>query len=249
VSEVEAAPVAAPSTPVSLPRRLFAEALGTTLLVAGVVGSGIMAQRLSPENTGLALLENAIATGGVLVVLIATLGPVSGAHFNPVVTGVDAWFGGIDRRDVAPYVVAQVLGACAGAMLANLMFGLSAVTVSQHDRSGPGILLSEVVATFGLLLVILGLIRAGRSSWIAPCVAAYIVGAYWFTASTSFANPAVTVGRTLSDTFAGIEPASVPGFVGAQCVGAVVATLVAVVLWPHHSHAAAVAMDVHEETR
>jgi hypothetical protein len=144
-----------------LGRRLFAEGLGTALLVAAVVGSGIMAQTLSPHDTGLALLENAVATGGVLFVLIATLGPVSGAHFNPVVTLVDAWFGGIARRDVAPYVVVQVVGACAGAILANLMFGLSAVSVSTHDRSGSGILLSEVVATFGLLLLILGLVRGG----------------------------------------------------------------------------------------
>jgi arsenate reductase len=234
---------------VSLPRRLFAEALGTALLVAAVVGSGIMAQRLSPTDTGLALLENAIATGGVLFVLIATLGPISGAHFNPVVTAVDAWFGGIDRRDAVPYAAVQVLGACAGAVLANLMFGLSAVSVSQHDRSGSGIWLSELVATFGLLLVILGLVRAGRSGWIAAAVAAYIVGAYWFTASTSFANPAVTIGRTLSDTFAGIAPASVPGFVMAQFLGGAIAVAATVVLWPRHSPAGAVAMDVQPELR
>ena len=216
----------------SLPRRLFAELLGTALLVAAVVGSGIMAQRLSPDDSGLALLENAVATGGALFVLIATLGPISGAHFNPVVTAVDAWFGGIDRRDVLPYSVTQVVGACLGAVLANLMFGLSAVSVSTHERSGPGILLSEVVATFGLLLVILGLVRAGRSAWIAAAVAAYIVAAYWFTASTSFANPAVTIGRTLSDTFAGIAPASVPGFVVAQVVAVGLAIGLIHVLWP-----------------
>ena len=220
------------------------------LLVAAVVGSGIMAQRLSPADSGLQLLENALATGGVLFVLIAVLGPVSGAHLNPVVTAVDAWFGGIQRRDALPYVVAQVVGACAGAILANLMFGLSAVNVSQHERTGSGILLSEVVATFGLLLVILGLIRAGRSTWIAAAVAAYIVGAYWFTASTSFANPAVTVGRTLSNTFAGIAPSSVPGFVVAQCAGAVLAVGAVLVLWPHHaSGSVAVAIDLQEETR
>ena len=143
----------------------------------------------------------------------------------------------------------QVIGACAGAVLANLMFGLSAVSVSQHDRTGWGIWLAEIVATFGLLLVILGLVRTGRSTWIAASVAAYIVGAYWFTSSTSFANPAVTVGRMLSDTFAGIAPTSVPGFVVAQCVGAIIAVLVVIVLWPQHSPAAAVAMDVHKETR
>jgi glycerol uptake facilitator-like aquaporin len=235
--------------PASLPRRLLAEALGTCLLVATVVGSGIMAQRLSPNDTGLELLENAIATGGVLFVLIAVFGPLSGAHFNPVVTAVDAWFGGIDRRDVAPYMAVQVIGACAGAVLANLMFGLSAVSLSQHERTGWGIWLAEVVATFGLLLVILGLVRTGRSTWIAASVAAYIVGAYWFTSSTSFANPAVSVGRMLSDTFAGIAPASVPGFLIAQCVGAIIAVLVVIVLWPKHSPAGAVAMDVHKETR
>ena len=235
--------------PASLPRRLLAEALGTCLLVATVVGSGIMAQRLSPNDIGLELLENAIATGGVLFVLIAVFGPLSGAHFNPVVTAVDAWFGGIDRRNVAPYMAVQVIGACAGAVLANLMFGLSAVSLSQHERTGWGIWLAEVVATFGLLLVILGLVRTGRSTWIAASVAAYIVGAYWFTSSTSFANPAVSVGRMLSDTFAGIAPASVPGFVIAQCVGAIIAVLVVIVLWPKHSPAGAVAMDVHKETR
>lgn len=236
-------------SPASLPRRLLAEALGTCLLVATVVGSGIMAQRLSPDDTGLQLLENAIATGGVLFILIAIFGPLSGAHFNPVVTAVDAWFGGIDRRDVAPYILVQVIGACAGAVLANLMFGLSAVSISQHDRTGWGVWLAEIVATFGLLLVILGLVRTGRSTWIAASVAAYIVGAYWFTSSTSFANPAVTVGRMLSDTFAGIAPASVPGFIIAQCVGAIIAVLVVIVLWPKHSPAGAVAFDVHEETR
>jgi arsenate reductase len=240
---------AAPTARSPLGRRLFAEGLGTALLVAAVVGSGIMAQNLSPHDTGLALLENAIATGSALVVLIATLGPVSGAHFNPVVTFVDAWFGGIAGRDVAPYVVVQVAGACAGAILANLMFGLSAVSVSTHDRTGTGILLSEVVATFGLLLLILGLVRGGRSEWIAPMVAAYIVGAYWFTASTSFANPAVTIGRTLSNTFAGIAPASVPGFVVAQLVGGALAVGATILLWPRHSTRRAVAIDVVEETR
>ena len=232
-----------------LPHRMFAEFLGTLLLVATVVGSGIMAQTLSPDATGLQLLENAIATGGVLLVLIATLGPVSGAHLNPVVSLVDAWFGGIRARDTLPYLGAQVVGACAGAVLANLMFGMSAVTLSTHDRSGSGLWLSEVVATFGLLLVILGLVRGGRSEWIAPSVAAYIIGAYWFTASTSFANPAVTIGRTLSDTFAGIAPSSVPGFVLAQAVGAVLAVGATLLLWPRRSRRQAVAIDVVPETR
>jgi arsenate reductase len=232
-----------------LPNRLFAEFLGTLLLVATVVGSGIMAQTLSPNDTGLALLENAIATGGILVVLIATIGPVSGAHFNPVVTLVDAWFGGIRGRDTAPYICAQILGACGGAILANLMFGLAAVNVSTHARTGGSLWLSEGVATFGLLLLILGLVRGGRSEWIAPSVAAYIIGAYWFTASTSFANPAVTIGRTLSNTFAGIAPASVPGFVVAQFIGAVIAIGATMLLWPRHSTRRPVAIDVIEETR
>jgi arsenate reductase len=232
-----------------LPRRLLAEGLGTALLVAAVIGSGIAAAALSPHDTGLALLENAVATGAVLYVLIAVLGPVSGAHFNPVVTAVDAWLGGIAGRDAGPYVVVQVIGGCLGAILANLMFGLPAVTVSQHTRTGADLWLSEGVATFGLLLVILGLVRAGRSALVAPAVAAYILGAYWFTASTSFANPAVTIARTLSDTFAGIAPSSVPAFVVAQCVGGVVATAVAVVLWPRHATAVAVAIDLQAEMR
>ena len=239
----------APAAPATLARRLVAEGLGTGLLVAAVVGSGIAAQTLSPHDTGLELLENAIATGAVLYVLILVLGPVSGAHLNPVVTAVDAWFGGLARRDAAPYMAVQVVGACLGAMLANLMFGLSAVSVSTHVRGGSGILLSEVVATFGLLLVILGLVRRGRSAYVAGAVAAYIVGAYWFTASTSFANPAVTIGRTLSNTFAGIAPSSVPGFVVAQCVGGLVALVVALSLWPAPSPGHAVALDVQDETR
>lgn len=236
-------------TPLPLGRRLLAEGLGTLLLVATVVGSGIAAASLSPGNVGLQLLENALATGAVLFVLIATLGPVSGAHFNPVVTGVDAWLGGLPKRDALPYVAVQVVGACLGAILANLMFGLAAVSVSTHERTGSALWLSEVVATFGLLLVILGLVRAGRSTWIPAAVASYIVGAYWFTASTSFANPAVTIGRTLSDTFAGIAPASVPAFVVAQVLGAVLATAVVLVIWPRHSASVAVAIDVQEETR
>lgn len=235
--------------PQPLGRRLFAEGLGTLLLVATVVGSGIAAASLSPGNVGLQLLENAIATGAVLFVLIATLGPVSGAHFNPVVSGIEAFLGGLPRRDLVPYLVVQVIGACLGAILANLMFGLAAVSISTHERTGSALWLSEVVATFGLLLVILGLVRAGRSSWIPAAVASYIVGAYWFTASTSFANPAVTVGRTLSDTFAGIAPSSVPMFVVAQVLGGALATVVALGLWAREVPGDAVAIDVQPETR
>lgn len=232
-----------------LGRRVLAEGLGTALLVAAVVGSGIMAEALAGGNVAIALLANTVATAGALFALIATLGPVSGAQFNPVVTLADAWFGGTRWRDVAPYVVAQVVGACVGAILANLMFGLSAVSVSTHERSGAGVLLSEVIATLGLLVVIFGLVRSGRSSWVAAAVACYIAGAYWFTASTSFANPAVTVGRSLSDTFAGIAPASVPGFILAQCAGAVLAVAVVSVLWPRPASATAVAIDVQPEER
>jgi arsenate reductase len=233
----------------ALPRRLFAEFLGTLMLVATVVGSGVMAQNLSPGATGLQLLENALATGAVLFVLIAVLGPVSGAHLNPVVTLVDAWFGGVRGREASPYIAAQVAGACAGAILANLMFGLSAISISTHDRTGAALWLSEAVATFGLLLLILGLVRGGRSEWLARAVAVYIVGAYWFTASTSFANPAVTVGRTLSDTFTGIAPTSVPAFLLAQVAGAVVAVGATLILWPRSTHRPAVAIDLQPEVR
>ena len=206
-----------------LARRISAEAVGTGLLVAIVVGSGIMAERLSPGDTGLQLLQNSIATGAGLVALILALGPVSGAHFNPVVTLADRAFGGISSSEAVWYVGAQVVGACAGCMVANLMFDLPAIEWSTHSRTGTGIGLGEVVATFGLLLTILGVVRAGRANVAAFAVGGYIAAAYWFTSSTSFANPAVTIGRTMSNTFAGIEPSSVPLFILCQCVGAVLA--------------------------
>jgi arsenate reductase len=206
-----------------LARRATAEAVGTALLVAAVVGAGIAAQRLSPGNTGLQLLENSTATGAVLVALILALGPISGAHFNPVVTLADRLFGGTSSRDLAVYTGSQVVGACAGCVFANLMFALPAVTVSTHNRSSTSLWFSEVIATFGLLLVILGVVRAGHRSLAAFAVGGYIAAAYWFTASTSFANPAVTVGRTLTNSFAGIAPSSVPMFVIAQCAGALLA--------------------------
>jgi glycerol uptake facilitator-like aquaporin len=202
----------------ALSRRLVAEALGTALLVAAVVGSGIMAQRLSGGNVGLALLANTIATGGALVALILTFGSISGAHFNPVVTACLAATRDVSPRDAAAYVPAQLAGGVAGAVLANLMFDLDAVTWSETARHGSGQLLSEVVATFGLVAVIFGTARR-RPSVTPFAVAAYIVAAYWFTASTSFANPAVTVARAFSDTFAGIRPADVPAFIGAQIAG------------------------------
>jgi arsenate reductase len=204
-------------------RRASAEAVGTAFLVAAVVGSGIAAQRLSPGDAGLQLLENAVATGAVLVALILALGPISGAHLNPIVTLADRIFRGISTREAGIYVVAQVVGACLGAMAANLMFDLPPVTLSTYERSGSGLWLGELVAAFGLLLVILGVVRAGQAHMAAYAVAAYITAAYWFTSSTSFANPAVTIARILTNTFAGIDPADVPPFVVLQVVGALVA--------------------------
>ncbi len=206
-----------------LARRLVAEALGTGFLVVAVIGSGIMASRLSPHDTGLQLLENAAATAGALIALILMLGGVSGAHFNPVVTLVDRLFGGISTGDALAYAGAQVAGACLGAMVANLMFDLPAVQWSTTPRSSGALWLSEVVATFGLLLVIHGCVRTGRAAAVPFAVGVWIGGAYWFTSSTSFANPAVTIARTMSDTFAGIEPSSAPAFIGMQVIGALLA--------------------------
>lgn len=206
--------------------------MGTALLVAAVVGSGIYAQRLSPDDIGIQLLENSIATGAALVALILALGPVSGAHFNPVVTLADRVLGGIETREALVYMAAQVVGACVGAMVANLMFELPAVTVSTHTRSSGALWFSEVIATFGLLLVILGVVRAGRAQVAAFAVGGYIAAAYWFTSSTSFANPAVTIGRSLTNTFAGIAPSSVPPFIVAQVAGALLAVALARFLRP-----------------
>lgn len=214
-------------------RRVVAEALGTGLLVLAVIGSGIMATRLSPADVGLQLFENAFATAGALVGLILMFAAVSGAHFNPVVTLVDRLFGTISSRDAAAYVIAQIVGGCLGAMLANLMFELPAVELSTKDRSSPALWLSEFVATVGLLLVIHGCVRTGRAKVVPFAVAAWIGGAYWFTSSTSFANPAVTFARTLSDTFAGIAPASAPMFIVMQLLGAVVAFGLIRFLYPH----------------
>ena len=227
----------APSTaPQPLGRRLLAEFLGTGLLVTVVVGSGIAAAELSPDDIGLQLLENSMATVFGLTVLILMLGPVSGAHFNPVVTVAD-WF--LTRRDpegfsvghVAPYVVAQGAGAVAGALLANAMFDVGAA-FSEHERASGGHLLGEVVATAGLVLLIFSLVRTDRVALAAPAVGAYIGAAYWFTSSTSFANPAVSLGRVFSDTFAGIAPSSVPAFVLAQVVGGAVGIVLVLALYP-----------------
>jgi arsenate reductase len=224
----------------ALARKAFAEGLGTMLLVATVVGSGIAAQRLSPDDVGLQLLENALITGAVLVALILALGPVSAA-FNPLVTLAERLFDAISGRDAVVFIVAQFVGGAVGAVLANLMFDLPAIEVSTRDRTGGGLWLGEVVATFALLLVIFGVVRGGRGPHVAYAVAGVITAMYWATSSTSFANPAVTVARTLSDTFAGIAPASVPGFVLAQLVGAALAVGAVRLLYPN---AAAVAAEI-----
>ncbi len=212
------------SVTIDLPRRLVAEALGTGLLVTAVVGSGVMADQLAGGNVGVALLANTIATGATLVALIHTFGPVSGAHFNPAVTLADAVLGALPARDAAAYAVVQVAGGILGAMVADAMFDLPLVAWSQHARTGTAQWLGEFVATFGLLGVIASCTR--RTPSVTPwAVAAWIVGAYWFTSSTSFANPAVTVARAFTDTFAGIRPVDVPAFVAAQLMGAMVAVV------------------------
>lgn len=226
-------------------RRLLAEFVGTALLVTAVVGSGIMATELSPNDVGLQLLQNSIATAFALGVLILTFGPVSGAHFNPVVSAADWWLGrrhgtGLNGRDLTGYAIAQTLGAIAGSILANTMFDLAAATMSSKERSGAHLWLGEVVATTGLLLLIFALVRSGRAAVAPAAVGAYIGAAYWFTSSTSFANPAVTVGRAFTDTFAGIAPASVPAYVGAQLVGLLVGVGLVVGLYPSAGAAAAV---------
>lgn len=221
-----------------LARRLAAEALGTALLIVAVIGSGIMASRLSPSDVGLQLLENAVATAGALVGLILMFGAVSGAHFNPVVTTIDRLLGTTTTHDTVLYVLAQVVGGCSGAVVANLMFELPAVDLSTTDRSSPALWLSEVVATVGLLLVIHGCVRTGRAEAVPFAVGAWIGAAYWFTSSTSFANPAVTLARTLSDTFAGIAPSSAPMFVAMQLVGMAIAFGLIRLFYPH----------VHEES-
>ena len=208
----------------TLGRRLTAEGIGTALLLAAVVGSGIMGDRLAGGNVALALLANTLATGAALVALLLTFGPISGAHLNPAVTLADASQGGLGWRDVPGYLGAQIAGAVVGVAIANLMFGEPVFALSRHERHGPAQLLSELVATFGLFSVVSGCSRL-RSATAAPfAVGAYITAAYWFTASTSFANPAVTVARALTDTFTGIRPTDVPGLVLAQLVGAGTAT-------------------------
>lgn len=212
-------------------RRLLAEFVGTAFLLAAIVGSGIMAENLT-DDIGLQLLQNAFATAAALTALILALGSVSGAHLNPAVTLADRAFGGLSNRDTIGYLVAQLTGGVAGVVIANLMFDLPAVTWSTTARSGSHLFLAEIVATLGLLLVIFGLVRAGRGSAVAFAVGAYIAGAFYFTSSTSFANPAVTVARMFSDTFAGIEPASAPWFLVAELVGTGVAVVLIRFLFP-----------------
>jgi len=217
--------------PTDLQPRLTAEFVGTFFLLLAVVGSGIMAQNLSTD-VGLQLLENSFATAGALACLILTFGRVSGAHFNPVVTLWARLEGDIDTKTAASYVTVQVAGAILGVMAANAIFELDVVNWSTRDRSDPTLWLSEVIATFGLLMVIIGVVRTRKDHWVAIAVAAYIGGAYFFTSSTSFANPAVTIARTFSDTFAGIRPADAPMFIACQFIGCLLAVAVMRVTHP-----------------
>jgi glycerol uptake facilitator-like aquaporin len=234
-------------------RRAVAEGIGTGLLVTVVIGSGIAAASLSPNDVGLQLLENAFATALGLAVLILMIGPVSGAHFNPVVSAVDWWLGrrtgsGLTSRDLTAYVPAQIIGAVLGAVLANLMYGEAAVSWSTTERSAGHLWLGEVVATAGLIVLIFALAASGRATLAPAAVGAYIGSAYWFTSSTSFANPAVTIGRGFSDTFAGIAPASLPGFVIAQIVGATVGVGLLALLYPRAGRAADEVVIPHIDT-
>jgi arsenate reductase len=234
-----------------LARRASAEFAGTGLLVAAVVGSGIAAARLSPHDAGLQLLENAIATALALGALILMFGPVSGAHFNPVVSAMDWWLGrrgrtGLAAQELGAYLIAQVAGAIAGAVLADTMFDLPAVAWSHTRRGGGHLWLAEVVATAGLVVLIFALAHSGRAGVAPAAVGAYIGAAYWFTSSTSFANPAVTVGRAFTDTFAGIAPASIPGFIAAQLVGGLLAAAGLAWWYPTAGHAAADVVVPHE---
>ncbi|MEL7207655.1 MAG: aquaporin [Actinomycetota bacterium] len=233
-------------TATGLTRRVLAEFVGTGFLLAGVVGSGIMAERLT-DDVGLQLFQNAAATAGVLVALILALGPASGAHFNPAVTLADRVFGGLDTRTALAYVCAQVSGGILGVVLANLMFDLPAITLSTKERTGADLWLAESIATLGLLLVIFGVVRSGRAGAAAYAVGAYIGGAYYFTSSTSFANPAVTVARTLTDTFTGIDPSDAAPFVAAQLVGTALAIALIRVIYPRIREVADQVVVPHDE--
>ena len=235
---------------IALWRRLLAELLGSAFLAAVVIGSGIAAQRYSPGDTGLELLENAAATAAGLFAITLMFGPVSGGHFNPVVSFADAAFGGLSWRDATAYLPAQVAGCIGGAVVANLMFALPAVSISAKHRATPAHFLSEIVATLGLIVVIFALARSGRSRSAPAAVGAYIGAAYFFTSSTSFANPAIAVGRMFSDTFAGIAPSSVPSFIAAEIVGGALAVLVIRALYPRLTPAQAAEIIVpHHQDR
>ena len=231
-------------TDIALWRRVAAEFLGSAFLAALVIGSGIAAQHLSPGDAGLELLENAAATAAGLFAIILMFGPISGGHFNPVVSFVDAAFRGVSWRDAAAYLPAQVAGCITGAIAANVMFALPTVSISVKHRASGAHSLSEVIATFGLILVIFALARSGRSRFTPAAVGAYIGAAYFFTSSTSLANPAITVGRMFSDTFAGIAPSSAPSFIGAQIVGGVLAIGVVRLLYPGVTPAEAAGVTV-----
>ena len=239
--------MSSPGTASTVSRRTLAEFIGTALLVAAVIGSGIAAARLSPRDTGLQLLENAAATAGALTAVILAVGPVSGAHLNPVVTLADWRLGGISGADGLAYAVAQIGGGVAGAVAANVMFALPPIEISSTARWGAHLWFSEVVATFGLLLVIFGGVRSGRAALVPIGVGAYIGGAYWFTSSTSFANPAVTIARTFSNTFAGIAPSSVGPFLAAQVAGTLLAIAAVRVLYPTIAEVAATVVLPHTQ--
>ncbi|HZO78195.1 MAG TPA: aquaporin [Solirubrobacteraceae bacterium] len=227
-----------------LARRLLAELLGSALLAAVVIGSGIAAQQLSPHDTGLELFENAAATGAGLFAIILMFGPVSGGHFNPAVSLLDATLGGLRWRDTLAYIPVQIVGCALGAVLANAMFAKAAVSISTHHRASPAHLLAEAIATSGLLVVIFALARTRRLAAVPAAVGAYIAAGYFFASSTSFANPAITIGRMLSNTFAGIAPASVPGFAIAQLLGAAIAAAIVRALYPDIQPADAAAVLV-----
>ncbi len=233
------------ATPPPLARRLLAELLGAAFLATIVVGSGITAQQLSPHAIGLELLENSVATAAGLYAVILMFGPVSGGHFNPVVSLVDARLGGLAWRDAFAYAPAQIVGCVLGALAANGMFGRAAISISVHHRASPAHLLAEAIATLGLILVIFALTRTHRASQAPAAVGAYIGAAYWFTSSTSFANPAITIGRMFSNTFVGIAPTSVPAFVLAQATGGVLAVLAIRCLYPQLSARDAATAVVH----
>jgi glycerol uptake facilitator-like aquaporin len=230
----------------NLTRRVIAEGIGTAFLLAIVIGSGIMGERLANGNAAIALLGNTLATGAGLIALIQTFGPISGAHFNPAVTLADSAQGGTPWKEALVYIIAQVIGAISGTAMANIMFGLPVFFASRHARAGAAQLFSEVIATFGLVSVILSCARR-RSSMTSFAVGAYIAAAYWFTSSTSFANPAVTLARSLSDTFAGIRPVDVPGFIVAQLLGATAATILFWWLMPLKLNETAAVLVPHQE--